>query len=424
MAFRLSLLQLTSAFCASILPVWASGRECPCADESLCVQIKGLPVKLGGELFGFYGSWTNSSILGPGKDMNWTHVTTVAWASQDDVMCLAHEHGARAVIGAPPIDLDALFQHSARKEWIEKALALVQDTYRDGIVFDYEAPLKAGSVQARTYSFLIAETKDAFHAANPSLQISTCVAWSPDNIDGRGYPYAEFAEASDLLYVMDYDTRSQIFDSQCIAGPNAPFPGMVRGIERYLDLGIAPSKLVLGVAWYGYRYQCLPGTAADAVYCPIKQVPFRGVNCSDAAGIEVGYARIREVLQSADPVTSGGLRRDSNTGDPYFNSIELNENDENTVYQYWFDDPISLRAKYRFVREKGLLGIGPFVFNNLDPIEAKEDALEMWSSFDEFFVVNEKVPAVDLHVEEETSHKQSHKLAAGGGRLEEEQARK
>ena len=110
MAFRLSLLQLTSAFCASILPVWASGRECPCADESLCVQIKGLPVKLGGELFGFYGSWTNSSILGPGKDMNWTHVTTVAWASQDDVMCLAHEHGARAVIGAPPIDLDALFQ--------------------------------------------------------------------------------------------------------------------------------------------------------------------------------------------------------------------------------------------------------------------------------------------------------------------------
>jgi spore germination protein YaaH len=56
------------------------------------------------------------------------------------------------------------------------------------------------------------------------------------------------------------------------------------------------------------------------------------------------------------------------------------------VYQYWFDDPTSLRAKYKFAREKGLLGIGPFVFNNLDPIEAKEDAMKMWSSFDEFFV--------------------------------------
>jgi len=183
---------------------------------------------------------------------------------------------------------------------------------------------------------------------------------------------------------MDYDTRSQIFDSQCIAGPNAPFPGMVRGIERYLDLGIAPSKLILGVPWYGYRYPCLPGTAADAVYCPIKQVPFRGVNCSDAAGIEVGYARIREVLRSVDPNMSG-LRRDSNTGDPYFNSIEPDENGKKTVYQYWFDDPTSLRNKYRFAREKGLLGIGPFVFNNLDPAEAEEDSKEMWSSFDEFF---------------------------------------
>lgn len=158
---------------------------------------------------------------------------------------------------------------------------------------------------------------------------------------------------------MDYDTRSQIFDSQCIAGPNAPFPGMVRGIERYLDLGISPSKLVLGVPWYGYRYPCLPGTSTDAVYCPIKQVPFRGVNCSDAAGVEVGYARMREVLQRTDPDISGGLRRDPNTGDPYFNSIEPNQDGDDTVYQYWFDDPISLRAKYKFAREKGLGGSDP-----------------------------------------------------------------
>lgn len=381
----LLLLQLT-IFCAGDIVIVSGDEpsECPCANESLCLPMSGPPVNPDGELFGFYGSWTNSSTLGPGKDMNWTHVTTVAWASQDEVMCLAHEHGARAVIGAPPIDLDSLFQQSARKDWIEKALAQVQGSYRDGIVFDYEAPLNIGSVQARTYSFLIAETRDAFHAANPSLQISTCVAWSPDNIDGRGYPYAEFAASSDLLYVMNYDTRSQIFDSQCIAGPNAPFPGMVRGIERYLDLGIAPSKLILGVPWYGYRYPCLPGTAADAVYCPIKQVPFRGVNCSDAAGIEVGYARIREILRRIDPNMSG-LRRDSNTGDPYFNSIEPDEHGKKIVYQYWFDDPMSLRNKYRFAREKGLLGIGPYVFNNLDQIGAEEDSKEMWSSFDEFF---------------------------------------
>lgn len=103
--------------------------------------------------------------------MNWTHVTTVAWASQDDVMCLAHEHGARAVIGAPSIDLDALFLKKQRKEWIENALALVQDTYRDGIVFDYESPLKVGSVQARTYSFLISETRCLSRSQSKSSDI-------------------------------------------------------------------------------------------------------------------------------------------------------------------------------------------------------------------------------------------------------------
>ena len=45
---------------------------------------------------------------------------------------------------------------------------------------------------------------------------------------------------------MDYDTRSQI-STQCIASANSPLPGTVQGVQRYLDLGIAPSKLVLGV---------------------------------------------------------------------------------------------------------------------------------------------------------------------------------
>ena len=29
------------------------------------------------------------------------------------------------------------------------------------------------------------------------------------------------------------------------------------GIQGFLDLGIEPDKLVLGVPWYGYDYPCL-----------------------------------------------------------------------------------------------------------------------------------------------------------------------
>ena len=45
---------------------------------------------------------------------------------------------------------------------------------------------------------------------------------------------------------MDYDTRSQIFDA-CVAAANAPYFGMEHGLQRYLDLGVAPQQLVLGV---------------------------------------------------------------------------------------------------------------------------------------------------------------------------------
>lgn len=371
-----------------------SSSTCPCENPQWCDPISGPPVR-DSEVFGFYGSWVTvqgSASVPPSKtaqigdEMNWTHVTTVAWADRDEIMCLAHSHGARAVLGAPSIHLDELTTPSARSKWIENALALVQASHRDGLVFDYEDPQPKDSLPGQIYAALIAETRDAFHAVNPSYQISTCVPWSPDGIDGRVYPYLDIAAASDLLYVMDYDTRSQIFD-QCIAGSNAPLPGMIRGLQRWFDLGVDPSKLVLGVPWYGYRYPCLNGTAPNAVYCPIAEVPFRGVNCSDAAGREFAYADIQRVFKSTDSVVTGGMRRDSNTGSLFFNAIGDNGG-ENVIYQYWFDDPISLAEKYVWARDHKLRGVGPFVFRNLDPIDAPEDALAMWRTFDVFFDVD------------------------------------
>ena len=363
----------------------AAASPCPCENPLWCVPISGPPVRES-EVFGFYGSWVTPTptALPIGHEMNWTYVTTIAWADRDEIMCLAHSHGARAIVGAPSIHLDELTTPSARAAWIQNALTLVQTSHRDGLIFDYEDPQPKDSLAGRTYATLISETRDAFHAANPSYQISTCVPWSPDGIDGRVYPYLDISAASDVLYVMDYDTRSQIFDS-CLAGANAPLPGMIRGFQRWFDLGVDQSKLVLGVPWYGYRYPCLNGTAPDAVYCPIAEIPFRGVNCSDAAGQEFMYSDIQRVLKSSDSAITGGLRRDSNTGSLFFNAISKNKDGDENVYQYWFDDPVSLAAKYKWAREHNLRGVGPYVFQNLDPIGAPDDALAMWSMFDVFF---------------------------------------
>ncbi len=188
---------------------------------------------------------------------------------------------------------------------------------------------------------------------SPSYQVSTCVAWSPDGIDGRHYDIPAFAAASDLLYVMDYDTRSQIFDA-CVAAANAPYFGMEHGLQRYLDLGVSPQQLVLGVPWYGYRYECVAGTSATATTCPIPQVPFRGINCSDAAGSEVGLSDILSRL----PKSTTGRRWDDYQAAPYFNTVE-----SGTTVQYWYDDVASLTPKYARARELGLRGVGPYSFH-------------------------------------------------------------
>jgi len=172
----------------------------------------------------------------------------------------------------------------------------------------------------------------------------------------------------------------QVLDA-CIAAANAPFSGTVRGVSRYLDLGIPPSQLVLGVPWYGYRYPCLRGTAPTARFCPIAQVAFRGVNCSDAAGSEVGYKEILRRLGSGGAATA--RRWDANQGAHYFNAVEDGggEGTEPGVVQYWYDDARSLAAKYAYARAAGLRGVGPYTFTD---VARKEDP--MYTALDHFLI--------------------------------------
>ena len=53
------------------------------------------------------------------------------------------------------------------------------------------------------------------------------------------------------------------------------------GIQRYLDVGVRPDQLILarGTAMLYFKRN----NPTDR-YCPIAQVPFRGINCSGKAG--------------------------------------------------------------------------------------------------------------------------------------------
>lgn len=338
----------------------AATAQCPCDDAKLCEPIKGPSPVAGQEIYGFGG--------GDGSGLDFTRVTTVAWAGDPKLMCAAHKAGARVVMGAPGPEKVFTSNATARAEWVEDAVKAMTTNHMDGIVFDWESPCAPGAPEQRWYAVLIGETRAALRKLHPGYQVSVCVAWSPDGIDGRNYDIAAFAANADLLYVMDYDTRSQIIDA-CVAGANAPYFGMAHGIERYLDLGVPPSQLVLGVPWYGYRYPCLPGTTADARFCPIAEVPFRGINCSDAAGSEVAISSLLMLLENN---STTGRQWDTYQTAAYFNTVE-----DGAVVQHWYDDVQSLKPKYAHARTLGLRGVGPFTFTDTqDP--------KMYEAFDAF----------------------------------------
>lgn len=96
------------------------------------------------------------------------------------------------------------------------------------------------------------------------------------------------------VFVMSYDEQSQMWeDGRCQARPNSPLVKTFSGLRKYLQLGVPHSKLVLGVPWYGYRYPC---EELSAGVCYIDLVPFRGCNCTDAAGREFAYKDVLKML--------------------------------------------------------------------------------------------------------------------------------
>ena len=169
------------------------------------------------------------------------------------MVCKAHANGVRVVRGAPAIPFGQ--NETQIESWVESLVQDIVSRNLDGVTFDYESPLAFNDPRVEFYTDIVSRTTQRLHQVSPGSQTSVCVGWSPDDIDGRAYDAVGLAKASDLLYVMSYDTRSQIFD-RCIASANSPASRARYGLQRYLDLGISPEKLILGTPWYG-RYHLL-----------------------------------------------------------------------------------------------------------------------------------------------------------------------
>lgn len=371
----------------------------------------------------------------PRASYDWSVLTTVAWRSDPQTVAAAHAQGASvdldARAGAAQVVFNGTVADAAK--WVAGTVSELLSKGLDGVNFDLENPIDGARdpVLAAGYTGLVAATAAAAKAATfGAARVTVDVPFLPYDGDGRDYDYAGLAAAADALFVMAYDMQALMF-GRCVAAANAPLPLVERAVDAWLRLGVPADKLILGLPWYGYTYECIDdddeedggsgndgnggnrgngGNGGDARdLCRIAPVPYAGAPCSDAGGQQLGYAQIMErecsrcasstgdgrppavllsltspppprtqpqhatkhtVLASSKNVTPVRL-------DPLFTSLYFNYRDAPgaPLRQLWFDDPSTLLPKYRVAARKGLRGLG---FWNVDLLAyGGEEATEL-----------------------------------------------
>ena len=374
---------VSSSTCVALPPPPPPPRpSCPCTNLSACHRLR-----LGDGLESLFQSrdddWEVFAFTPTGGQLypsyDWSILTTLAWVNNNTAMCVAHEHGRRAVSLAK-VDANKLAS-ADEQELDEMATGIATDAYvrfLDGVNFDVETPTpSATSALSTNYVRLIEKTSRLLKSWSPDgdAQISVDVAWSPGGIDGRWYANSKLVEVADVVFIMAYDMQSQNMQSRCVAGANSPYELVRHGLAQWIALTgneTARNKLVLGLPWYGYKYPCvwLGGTTYDPSsppLCSLKSVPFRGASCSDAAGAQLGLAEVVSLSQMSN---ASKIRVDASSRSPAFEV-------QNT--QIWFDSATSLALKVQLARAFGLRGVGMWHVDALQGLSDKEMAA-MWNA--------------------------------------------
>lgn len=117
-----------------------------------------------------------------------------------------------------------------RRVFVENLLAFLLSHNLDGADFDWEFP--ATQAQFENYIALLAETKEALSAHGLLVSVALPAESS--------FPLEEFAVV-DRVHLMSYDRGER----------HSTFEQAVEDVQTFLQAGIPPEKLILGMPFYG-----------------------------------------------------------------------------------------------------------------------------------------------------------------------------
>jgi hypothetical protein len=254
------------------------------------------------------------------------------YQSQDlsDLITRAHQADSRVVLTITCFGqstLDSLTSDPNAPRTLSSALvSLLEAKSLDGLNIDFEGE---GSGDQSGLSNLVSQVSTSLRAVDPHWQITMDTYASSAGDPAGFYDVPALAQSVDAFFVMAYDMDDSSTPSPTAALTGGPGFSDTTTVQQYAS-AVAPSKVILGVPYYGYEWP----TTGPALGDPATGSP-----------VAVTYAQI----------AAGGYPTywDPTTQTPW-TSFKVG----NQWYQAWFDDPTSLALKAQLANSYNLAGVG------------------------------------------------------------------
>jgi spore germination protein YaaH len=324
----------------TVTPVFSGDHEMPVTLKS---RTAGSPEYM---VFGWHPYWADASAYLTYDYDVLTHIsyfsfevdtasggyTTLRGWDTTPVISYAHQRGVKVVLTVTNFgsarNIELLTDTVKQWNLINALIYQLQSRNGDGVNFDFESVPSTQKANMVSFCRRVARgIKEALPEAEISLA-TPAVNWSD------GWDLKALSEICDYIIMMGYN---YYWSGSSTAGPVAPLQGetynIARSIEEdYLDAGVLPEKLLLGVPWYGYDWP---------VTSNIRKAQTTGTGTARTYNSAIGLAQ------------SYGKTFDATTGVPWTSYQNA------TVWrQMWFDDSLSLQMKSDLVIDRDLAGIG------------------------------------------------------------------
>lgn len=234
----------------------------------------------------------------------------------------------------------------AQRRLLENTILTIQGANADGIHLDFEVFSNVPYEAKANFTRYVANVRAALNRMTPrkKLYIFSLAIDPADAFDE-----ARLAQYADYLIVQGFDLHWKNSD---IAGPTAPTAGWGRRnwtyiLERYRGMRVPMSKIIMAVPLYGYEWKTETNQLGSKVIGDGETTLYSLYRGRDV------YSGIN--ISAKERAARYGLRRDATSQTPYYMF-----QDAAGWRQGWFEDAVSLRHKFNFVKRNRLAGVAIF----------------------------------------------------------------